>query len=104
MRTQWIHGATYALALWAVLVSTAAAANFTVSGTVSGPSGALSGATVDALTPGTTTVIATATTNGSGAYSLSVGAGTYDIRVTPPSGSGLQTGTQTNVTETGDLT
>ena len=61
-----------------------------VQGTVRGPGGTgLSGAKVEALTPATTTVVATTTTDTLGLYSLAVDEGTYDLRFTGPIGSSL---------------
>ena len=46
--------------------------------------------TVDVLDASTGSVVTTATTDGSGHHAISVTQGTYDIRFTPPSGSGLE--------------
>ena len=64
---------------------------FTLSGRVTDQTAAgIVGATVEALQPGTMAVVASTATDANGAYSLSLDAGTYDVRVTPPSGSGFQ--------------
>ena len=62
---------------------------FTLSGTVFGGATVLSGAVVEALQDGTSTVVGSSTTNAQGRYSLSLPAATYDLRVTPPTGSGF---------------
>ena len=67
------------------------AANYTLSGKVIDQSNtALVGSTIEVLQPGTTTVVISTTTDFVGNYSLTVAEGTYNIRVTPPTGSGLQ--------------
>jgi hypothetical protein len=60
-----------------------------LSGGVYGGGSPLANTTVEALTNGTTAVVATSTTNGSGQYSLTLPLATYDLRVTPPAGSGF---------------
>jgi protocatechuate 3,4-dioxygenase beta subunit len=65
------------------------AQSFTLSGTVYGGSSPLANALVEALQDGTTSVAASSTTNTSGQYSMALASGTYDLRVTPPSGSGF---------------
>ena len=60
-----------------------------LSGTVFGGGAAMPGTLVEALTHGTTTVVASSTTDASGGYSLSLVDATYDLRVTPPAGSGF---------------
>lgn len=59
-----------------------------LSGTVYGGGSPIVAASVDALYDGTTTVAAAATTDGAGHYTMALAAGTYDLRVTPPNGSG----------------
>lgn len=73
----------------------AAAANAgTLTGHVRNQSSApIEGATVDVLTPSTTTVLASGTTDVDGAYTIAVADGTYDVRVTPPLSSGLGSST-----------
>ncbi|HJR58070.1 MAG TPA: carboxypeptidase regulatory-like domain-containing protein [Vicinamibacterales bacterium] len=61
----------------------------TLSGTVFGGSTVLPGALVEALQDGTTTVVGSSTTNSLGRYTLALPAATYDLRVTPPAGSGF---------------
>jgi hypothetical protein len=76
-----------------------------VAGTVTaqaGPSTFLTGSTVRALTAGTSTVVATTSVDGNGAYSMSVPAGTYDVQVTPPNGSTYRTSTATAMSVTTD--
>jgi len=77
------------LAFSLVLTGTAMAQTATLSGVVYGGSSPLVNATVEALTNGTTTAVATSVTNSSGQYSLDVSPATYDLRVTPPAGSGF---------------
>jgi hypothetical protein len=64
---------------------------FRLSGRVTDqPGNAVGGATLDALSSGTSTAVASATTAPDGSYAVSVVGGTYDVRVTPPTGSGFQ--------------
>lgn len=60
-----------------------------LTGGVFGGGAPLAGAMVEALTNGTTSVVATSTTNSAGQYSLTLALATYDLRVTPASGSGF---------------
>ncbi|HVL69942.1 MAG TPA: carboxypeptidase regulatory-like domain-containing protein [Vicinamibacterales bacterium] len=82
----------------------AAAQTHTLSGTVFGGGSPLPGTLVEALDDGTATVAAQATTDGAGRYSLSLAAGTYDVRVTPPAGSGFGQETVQNLSVTADRT
>lgn len=68
-----------------------------LSGTVFGGGTAMPGTLVEAMTDGTTTVVASSTTGTNGGYSLSLSDGTYDLRVTPPAGSGYDVQTVQNV-------
>jgi len=68
-----------------------------LTGTVFGGGTAMPGTLVEALTDGTTTVVASSTTDASGGYSLSLSPGTYDLRLTPPAGSGYDVQTVQNV-------
>jgi hypothetical protein len=61
----------------------------TLSGTVFGGGVGLGGALVEAMENGTTVVVASAVTDAAGGYSLALVDGTFDITVTPPSGSGF---------------
>ena len=61
----------------------------TLSGTVFGGGSPLPNTLVEALSNGTTTVAGSSTTNGSGQYSITLPDATYDLRVTPPAGSGF---------------
>jgi hypothetical protein len=71
-------------------VAPARAATFTLSGTVADNSSTpVVDVVVDVLDPPTGNVVATATTDGTGHYAVSVAQGTYDVRFTPPSGSAL---------------
>jgi len=72
-----------------------------LTGTVFGGGSAMPGALVEAMTDGTTTVVASNTTDASGGYSLSLGDATYDLRVTPPAGSGYDVQTVQNVVMAG---
>ena len=72
------------------IVSNNSTGPFAIAGTVTdrtGPTALLTGSTVRALQPGTSTVVSTTTVGALGNYSLSVPAGTYDIQVVPPNGS-----------------
>lgn len=72
----------------------AMAGELTVAGTVKEQNGTpFNGALVEALQPGTTTIVASATTDASGSYSLYVMPGSYDFRVTPPAGSAYRAST-----------
>ena len=62
----------------------------TLSGTVYGNGTPLANTLVEALNDGTTTVAASVSANGSGQYSLVLADNTtYDLRVSPPAGSGF---------------
>jgi hypothetical protein len=77
-----------AAALLAVAASRAGAA--VVSGTVRTPDATpLAGVDLDFLEAGTTSAVDSDTTDASGAYAVTVPAGTYDIRVTPAAASGF---------------
>src|SRR5688500_15858397 len=65
------------------------AQGYTLSGTVFGGGSPLSGTVVEALQDGTSTVVASVTTGSSGGYALTLTNATYDLRVTPPAGSGF---------------
>src|SRR5215213_8721601 len=83
----------------ALPVRSVAAATFQLSGRVTNQSSAaIIGATVTALDATTSAAVASATTGSTGSYTLSVAAGTYDFRVTPPSGSAFQISTVPNRT------
>lgn len=72
------------------LAGQAAAAVGTIQGTVTDASSApVDGAVISVRTPGTTTEIATTTSDPTGFYSLAVEEGTYDLLVSGPTGSGL---------------
>jgi protocatechuate 3,4-dioxygenase beta subunit len=63
---------------------------FTVTGTVKNNEGTpFDGAEVQAIEHSTGLVVTSALTNSSGAYSLSVVQGTYDVKAIPPAGSGF---------------
>jgi hypothetical protein len=80
-----------ALVVWFSLAGIAAAQTFTLSGAVTGGGFPIAGATVEALTNGTTTVAGSSTTNGSGQFSIVLSPAVYDLRVTPPAASGFGT-------------
>jgi alpha-tubulin suppressor-like RCC1 family protein len=81
-----------------------AATPLQISGRVADQSGAtVSGATVAALAAGGATTAST-TTGADGRYVLAVEAGSYDIRVTPPSGSSFQITTIANRAVSADTT
>src|SRR3989344_4387771 len=61
-----------------------------LSGNVSDSSGVdISGATVDVIDISTSNNVGSTITDGSGNYNLSVNSGTYNVQVSPPSGSGF---------------
>lgn len=70
----------------AALRTTAA---FTVAGTVYGGSTPLEGAVVTAVADGTSTAVATDTTDAGGDYGFVIEEGTYDLQVVPPAGGGF---------------
>ncbi|MGH3103789.1 MAG: carboxypeptidase regulatory-like domain-containing protein, partial [Gaiellaceae bacterium] len=68
-----------------------AATTANLSGTVKDNAGvAVTAAEVQVLSPGTESVVASASTDGSGFYQLSIATGTYDVKVVPPADSGFQ--------------
>src|SRR5258705_282928 len=70
-----------------VSVAVVMASTYQLSGTVRNQSGvSFSGATVEVIIQGAGTVIASTTTDSNGYYTLSVNGGTYNVRVTPPTG------------------
>ncbi|MCB2154830.1 fibronectin type III domain-containing protein [bacterium] len=73
-----------------ILISIVATAGFahTLSGIVYGGPSPMENATVSLLDPSTMDTLDSTTTNASGFYALSVGDGTYNLRVSPPTGSG----------------
>jgi len=76
----------------------------TLSGNISDSSGAdISGAVVDVIDTATSNNVGSTTTDGSGNYSLSVNSGTYNVQVTPPSGSGFGPAISPNRTISGDI-
>jgi hypothetical protein len=81
-----------------------AAAQSVLSGTVFGGGSPLPTTFVEALNDGTMTVVGSSTTNSSGVYSISLANGTYDLRVTPPQGSGFGIETIQNILVSGNRT
>ncbi len=76
--------------LFLSLTQSAFAATYNLSGIVTNAGGAgISGASVEVLEVNTNNVVANTTTSSSGNYNVSVEDGIYDIRITPPSGSGF---------------
>ena len=74
-----------------VLVGVVTATVYQVSGTVRNQSSVpFSGATVEIVNAADGTITASTTTDSNGYYTLSVGAGTYNVRVTPQPGSDFQ--------------
>ena len=73
---------------WMALTGAASAQTFTLSGVVTGGGTPIAGATVEALTNGTTTVAGTSTTSAQGQFSILLPPAVYDLRVTPPAASG----------------
>jgi hypothetical protein len=91
------------------LVASAEATDVVLSGTVTGSTGgkpaeAVGGAKVEVLDSATHALVAQTTTAGDGAYSVTVATGTYDVRVTPPSGSSFSPTTVTNEEVNADKT
>src|SRR4051812_33809562 len=76
----------------------------TLSGLVTGAGRPAQGVVVDALVFGTNDPIATSTTNADGFYLLSLPSNTYDLRFTPPQGSGFEAQTVFNFAITADRT
>src|SRR5262245_4136513 len=64
---------------------------YTVGGIAYAGSQPLQGVRIEALAYNTTQVVATSTSNSDGHYSMGLASGTYDLRVTPPTGGGYQT-------------
>lgn len=64
---------------------------------------AVPGVVVNAENPSSHAVVATATTNPAGAYSLQVPAGTFDVKASPPAASGLQGGTYAGLSVSTDV-
>ena len=93
-RSAVLTGLLAVLALLLCFSATAPAAGAsTVSGTVSAGGSPVSGAVVEALDVSTSAVLASDTTGAGGSFSMTVSASSVDVRVTPPSGSGLQIST-----------
>ncbi|HEX9834836.1 MAG TPA: carboxypeptidase-like regulatory domain-containing protein, partial [Mycobacterium sp.] len=96
-------GALLALLVSLVAAAPAHAATASLHGTVTtNTSQAIVDATVEVLSAGVTA--ASGQTDAGGAYAVSVEDGTYDVRVTPPSGSEYQVSTQRDVSMVGDVT
>ncbi|GAB4456799.1 MAG: hypothetical protein Kow0031_37870 [Anaerolineae bacterium] len=73
--------------IWA---GVALAASYTLSGQVTDQSSAaVANALVEVINPASGTTVYSTTTNAGGSYALTVDAGTYDVKVTPPGGSGF---------------
>lgn len=83
-----------------------AASTFVISGHVTDQNGTgIQNVAITATDPGTNTVeFGPINTDSTGAYSLSVLQGTYDLHFTPPTGSNFNAIIQTNVTISGDQT
>jgi hypothetical protein len=80
-----------------------ALAAFTISGTVYGGGEPLANVNVSAVLDGTQTSVASATTNASGTYSLGVDAGTYDLVIDTPAGSGYSDDQVQNIVVSGNV-
>ncbi|MCW2986416.1 MAG: Kelch repeat-containing protein [Conexibacter sp.] len=96
---------TLRTASYVVSSSSSPTGPFTVAGTVTaltGPSAFLTGSTVTALAAGTSTAVATAGVDSGGGYALSLPPGSYDLRVTPPTGSTYRQSTATAIAVDGD--
>ncbi len=83
-----IHIAQVFLACFFLICTASASLAWTISGTIYGGSHPLPGAAVTAFDTSDGSEVATSTTNGSGNYSLTVGDGTYNLLIEPPSSSG----------------
>jgi hypothetical protein len=81
-----------------------AAAQSVLSGTVYGNGSPLTNTLVEALTDGTTVVVGSSASGANGTYSISLPNATYDLRVTPPQGSGFTAETIQNVVLSADRT
>lgn len=102
MRSTRLCGLIVALVVG--IAAPAGAQTFTLSGTVDGGGTPLAGAIVRALQDNTTSIVASAATNTSGAYSVALEPGIYDISVVPAFGSGFDTRVIQNVSIEGDTT
>ncbi len=81
------------------------AAIYTLSGYVQNSSGtALIGATVEIKNPSTNAIVESTTTDSSGDYSLNVNEGTYNVQITPASGSGFSPAVAVNQVISGNKT
>ncbi|HXX80047.1 MAG TPA: carboxypeptidase-like regulatory domain-containing protein, partial [Thermodesulfovibrionales bacterium] len=89
MKRHFVLGSVIFLAI--VLCSISSSFAYTLSGTIYGGGNPLPNATVTVSDAVTSTQLATTVTNASGVYSFSVSNGTYNLLVTPPSGSGFGT-------------
>ncbi|MCB0163842.1 MAG: carboxypeptidase regulatory-like domain-containing protein, partial [Anaerolineae bacterium] len=89
-RIRICYGLSFLAALIFFLVSPAIAATFQLSGRVTNQSGSpVAGAEVAVIDPATSTTVTSATSDANGNYAITVDEGTYDIKVTPPTGSGF---------------
>ncbi|MFO7540683.1 MAG: carboxypeptidase-like regulatory domain-containing protein, partial [Chloroflexota bacterium] len=99
MKKEMRLGAGFVLALVLAIMwsNIAAAATFQLYGKVTNQSDSpLADVLVEVLDPATDNVLASATTDAGGNYVLSIESGTYNIRVTPPTGSGFGEATAFN--------
>ncbi|RMF02467.1 MAG: carboxypeptidase regulatory-like domain-containing protein, partial [Chloroflexi bacterium] len=88
--TKFFSTLSLAVVMTVLLYQVALAATYQLTGQVTDQSGtAIVGATVAVINPATSATVASATTDSTGNYALSVDAGTYDIKVTPPASSGF---------------
>ena len=87
-----------------VLKGTAFAESFKVTGTViDAKNNPVVNATITATDVKTQILTATTTSDKNGYYSFAVPKGTYDITTSPPAGSGLQTGTDSSIRITSNI-
>ncbi|OFW04794.1 MAG: hypothetical protein A3H96_10290 [Acidobacteria bacterium RIFCSPLOWO2_02_FULL_67_36] len=104
-RTAALLACVSALTLAGIQPAVAGGQSYGLSGRVTNQSGSpLAGSVVDVFEAGTTTLAANAVTDPDGVYSTAISAGTYDIRVTPPPGTGFGTATAPGRTITGNTT
>lgn len=90
---------TLLLALVLLLHGTAVASAFTLSGRVTNQSGyPLPGTIVEVIDPATSNTLVSTSTDSGGNYAVSVDSGAYNVRVTPPAGSGFGAATALNRT------
>lgn len=90
MKSKWKHTVLFLAALLVMLLGTSGLAfAWTLSGTVYGGSTPMSGATVKLSNAADATAAGTVSTTATGGYSLTVADGSYNMTITPATGSGF---------------